>query len=120
MTAVLVAVAGAAGALSRYGVGHLVGSRSFPWATLGINLAGSFLLGVLWRAGLEQRWSETVTTSLGLGFLGAFTTFSTFSNETMELLRTDRPAAAGLYAAASLVGGLLAAAAGYAAGRTAG
>lgn len=120
VTVVLVAVAGAAGALSRYGIGHLVGPRSFPWTTLGINLLGSFLLGVLWRAGLEHRWPDTVTTPLGLGFLGAFTTYSTFSNETMELLRTDRPTAAGLYVSASLVGGLLAAAAGYAAGRTVG
>jgi CrcB protein len=120
MTVVLVAVAGAAGALSRYGVGHLVGPRTFPWATLGINLVGSFLLGVLWRAGLEHRWSDAVMTPLGLGFLGAFTTFSTFSNETMDLLRTDRPLAAGSYVAASVLGGLLAAAAGYAAGRTVG
>jgi len=114
---VLVAVAGAAGALSRYGLGAAVGARGFPWATLGINLVGSFLLGVLWRGAQERPWPETTTVPLGLGFLGAFTTFSTFSNETMELLRTDRALAAGTYVALSVVGGLLAAAAGYTAGR---
>lgn len=114
---VLVAAAGAAGALSRYGLGAVVGARDFPWATLGINLVGSFLLGVLWRGAQERQWPETTTVPLGLGFLGAFTTFSTFSNETMELLRTDRALAAGTYVAVSVVGGLLAAAAGYTAGR---
>jgi fluoride exporter len=43
--ALLVAVAGAGGALSRYWIGLAVGPRSFPWATLGINVSGSFLLG---------------------------------------------------------------------------
>lgn len=117
MKVLLVAVAGAAGALARYGVGSAVGTRSFPWATLGINLVGSFLLGLLLRTGLQRGWPETTTVPLGIGFLGAFTTFSTFSNEAYEMLRTDRAAAALAYVALSLVGGVLAAAAGYAAAR---
>lgn len=108
------AIAGAAGALSRYGIGAVVGVRTFPWATLGINVAGSFLLGVLLRVGLARDWPETTTVPLAVGFLGAFTTFSTFSNETYDMLHTDRAAAAALYLGLSVVGGLLAAAAGYA------
>lgn len=118
MTPVLVAVAGAAGALSRYGIGHAVGERSFPWATLAINVLGSFLLGLLWRVGLERDWPASTVTPLGTGFLGAFTTYSTFSNETVALVRADRAAAAGAYVALSVLAGLLAAAAGYAAGRS--
>jgi CrcB protein len=111
---VLVAVAGAAGALSRYGIGVVVGVRSFPWSTLGINVAGSFLLGLVLVLGDERGWPETTTVPLAVGFLGAFTTFSTFSYETFTLARTDRAGTAAVYVTLSVVGGLIAAAAGYA------
>jgi len=117
MTTVLVAVAGAAGALGRYGIGRAIGVRWFPWATLGINLAGSFLLGLALVLAVERDWSDVRTVPLAVGFLGAFTTFSTFSYETFALLRTDRPAEAAVYVLSSVAGGVLAAAAGYAAGR---
>ena len=106
-------MAGAAGALARYGLGVAVGVRSFPWATLGINLTGSFLLGLVLTAGTERGWPETTTVPLAVGFLGAYTTFSTFSFETYTLLRTDRAGVAMLYIAASVVGGIAAAALGY-------
>ena len=109
----MVALAGAAGALARYGVGSAVGTRSFPWATLGINLAGSFALGFLVRAGELRGWSAVLTTALGVGFLGAFTTFSTFSVETQTLVRDGRGAAAGAYVAVSVIAGVALAAAGY-------
>ena len=118
MNAVLVAVAGAAGALTRYGIGLAVGTRSLPWATLAVNVIGSLLLGLLLGGGLERDWTETVTVPLGVGFLGAYTTFSTFSYETVGLVRTDRPAAAAGYVALSVLGGLAAAAAGYAGARS--
>jgi fluoride exporter len=117
MTAVLIGVAGAAGALARYQVGLAAGDRSFPWATLGINLVGSFLLGLLVEVAGERGWPDTTTLPLGIGFLGAFTTFSTFSVETQTMLRDGRTAAAATYVAASLVGGVLAAALGYATAR---
>ena len=97
----------------RYGIGTAVGVRSFPWATLSINLAGSYLLGIVLTAAAVRGWPETTTVPLAVGFLGAFTTFSTFSYETFTLVRTDRPATAAVYVIASLVGGVLAAAAGY-------
>lgn len=114
MTTLAVAVAGALGAVARYRLGVAVGVRSFPWATLGINLAGCFALALLLAS---DRWSPTVTATLGVGFLGAFTTFSTFGWESFTLLRTDRVADAAAYLALSVVGGLVAAAAGWAAGR---
>jgi CrcB protein len=113
----LIGLAGAAGALTRYGVGQAIGVRSFPWATFGINITGSFLLGFLLVAGIERGWSETTVVPLSIGFLGAYTTFSTFSYETYTLARTDRAATALVYVLASLIGGVLAAAAGYATAR---
>ena len=110
---VLVALAGAAGALSRYGLGRAVGTRDFPWATLGINLVGSFALGWVAHRALQRDWSAATTTAITVGFLGAFTTFSTLSNETWNLLRTDRAGMALTYVALSMIGGVLAAAAGY-------
>ena len=115
---VLIAVAGAAGALSRYGIGSAVGGRSFPWSTLGINLAGSFALGLVLRLAVLRDWPEDVTLPIAIGFLGAFTTFSTFSVETFDLLRTDRAPAAAAYVGLSVLGGLAAAAVGYAAARS--
>lgn len=109
------ALAGAAGALSRYGIGVAVGVRSFPWATLGINLTGSFVLGVLLTLGAERGWPETTTVPLAVGFLGAYTTFSTFSFETQTMLRTGRTTAAVVYVGVSMIGGIVAAALGYAA-----
>jgi len=113
VTAALIAVAGAAGALARYQIGLAAGDRSFPWATLGINLIGSFLLGLLLQVASERGWPDTTTLPLGVGFLGAFTTFSTFSVETQTMLREGRVAAAAAYVGASLIGGIAAAALGY-------
>lgn len=118
MKVALIAVAGAAGALSRYGIAVAIGLRSFPWTTLGINLVGSFLLGLVLRLGDLRHWPDTTTVPIAIGFLGAFTTFSTFSYEVHTLLRTDRAPAALGYVGLSLVGGVLAAAAGYASARS--
>lgn len=117
MKVVLVGIAGAAGALARYGISIAVGGRSFPWSTLGINISGSFLLGFLLAFGIERGWSETTTVPLAIGFLGAYTTFSTFSYETFTLARTDRALLAAIYVAVSVAGGVLAALVGYTVGR---
>ena len=112
MRVALIAVAGAAGALTRYGVGNAVGVRTFPWATLAINVIGSFLLGLLLQAA-PGRLDDDVRVALGVGFLGAFTTFSTFSYETVTMLRDGRAGAAALYVAASVMAGIAAGALGY-------
>lgn len=85
-----IAFGGAAGALGRWlmstGVHRLLG-RDFPWGTLAVNVAGSFVMGLLAvllveRLALGPAWRA----GLLIGFLGAFTTFSTFALETVELL----------------------------------
>ena len=114
MKVLLIAVAGAAGTLARYGIGVAVGTRTFPWSTLAINITGSFVLGVLAKLAIDRDWSATTTLPLTVGFLGAFTTFSTFSVETHALLRDGRATAAATYVGVSLIGGVTAAVAGYA------
>lgn len=108
-----VAVAGALGAVARYGLGVIVGPRHFPWTTLGINVAGCFLLALLLTGPAADRLSPTTATALSVGLLGAFTTFSTFGYETVTLLRDERLEAAAVYALVSLLLGVGAAAAGY-------
>jgi fluoride exporter len=117
LTAVAVALAGAAGALLRWRIGVAVGVRSFPWATLAVNLAGCFALAVVLAGPATSRWSPTTSTAVAVGLLGAFTTFSTFGYETFTLLRTDQPGRAAAYVALSLVGGLVATALGWVVGR---
>jgi CrcB protein len=115
---VWVAIAGAAGAAARYCVGRAFGVREFPWATLAINVTGSFLLGLVLGAATAREWPETATAAIGTGFLGAYTTFSTFSHETHTLLTSDRVGAAAGYVGASIAGGVAAAALGWALARS--
>ena len=113
----LIGVFGAAGALTRLGVSNAVDVRSFPWATLLINVTGSFALGLLvaWGA---TRLSSDVASALGIGFLGAYTTYSTFAVDVTLLGDDGRMPAAAAYLAASVVLGVAAAVAGIALGRT--
>lgn len=117
VTTLWVGLAGAAGAALRYRLGLAVGVRNFPFATLGINVAGCFLLGALLGGAGAERWPASTTAVVAAGFLGSFTTFSTFGYETFTLLRTGRTAAGLVYVLASVLAGLLAVGAGYAAGR---
>lgn len=117
MTTVAVALAGAVGALLRWRVGVAVGVRSFPWATLAVNVVGCFALAVVLAGPAASRWSPTVSTGLAVGLLGAFTTFSTFGYETLTLLRTERWTMAASYIVLSLAGGLAATGLGYLLGR---
>jgi len=98
----LVALGGAAGASARYGVG-LVAARlfgtSFPWGTLTVNVLGGLAMGLL--AGLFGA-DRTRMLLLGVGVLGGFTTFSSFSLETVLMIERGAVAAAGAYAAASV------------------
>jgi CrcB protein len=113
----LVGIFGAAGALSRYAIGVALAGRLYPYGTLAINVLGSFLLGLVIGGPGATRWSETTTIAVSIGFLGAFTTFSTFTNETMDLLRDGRATSALVYVFLSLVLGLAAAAIGWTVGR---
>lgn len=110
-----VAVGGALGAPARYGVAQLLPSAggSFPWATFWTNVSGSFALGLL-LALMIGRFppSRYLRPFFATGFLGAFTTFSTFAVEIDLLVKDGHASIAVAYALASLVIGLAAAGAG--------
>jgi CrcB protein len=81
----IVAVGGAVGAALRYLIGEWVAHDGFPYATLGVNLIGSLLLGVLTVSMAQHLISDNFALLLATGVLGAFTTMSTFSVETVTL-----------------------------------
>ncbi len=85
-----------------------------PWGTFAVNVSGAFLLGVLTGATLYHGLGPLPRAAVGTGFCGAYTTFSTFSYETVRLLEEGSIAAASVSALASVAVGLLAAAAGIA------
>jgi CrcB protein len=116
-----VAIGSAAGGVSRYLLGGFIQrilSTSFPTGTLVINLTGSALLGFLLRYGLDApAMTPEIRALLGIGFCGGYTTFSTFSYETVALLEDGDWRRAGLYVALSVAGSLLATFAGFVAAR---
>jgi len=110
VTLLVIGLAGAVGAVSRYVTSGWVQTLTggfFPWGTMVVNVAGSFVLGFV------MVWFRSTTTSAELrdlitvGFLGSFTTFSTFSYETSAMLRDGEWWRAGGYTAGSVALGLL-------------
>ncbi len=87
----LIALAGGVGTLARYGLGslvHRIFGAGFPWGTVSVNLLGSFLFGLVWTLASQRMVISTEARIIILtGFMGAFTTFSTFMFETGELIR---------------------------------
>jgi len=120
---VLVGVGGFVGANARFviarGLGAALDTR-FPLGTFVVNVSGSFLLGVLGAVVANKVFpnSDALRLALGVGFLGAFTTFSTFEFETHALLEDWLAWTATLNVAASVLVGLVAVRAGIVAGRT--
>ncbi|MDO9377264.1 MAG: CrcB family protein [Nocardioidaceae bacterium] len=113
----LVALGGAAGTAARYGLGELVpSSHGWPWPTLLVNVTGSFalglLLGLIARRGPETPAVERVRLGAGTGFLGGYTTYSSFAVQADQLLAGGRPGTAAATVLVSLAVGLVAAAAG--------
>ncbi len=119
MRFIWVAVGGAVGSMFRYGVSLWFSDARFPWATLWVNVVGSFALGLLLTYALG-RWSTTITIGLAVGLIGGFTTFSTFAWETFTMAQAGQTSRAAVYLFVSLVGGLLASLLGYAVGRVLG
>ena len=113
-----IALGGAAGCLARYwvGTGLLAVSRTFPTSTLLINIVGSFVLGVIFT-GLPSFPPTALRAGLMIGVCGGFTTFSTFSVETVALLQRGAVGRAGAYVAASVVVSVAAAWSGMLLGR---
>ena len=110
-----VMIGGALGALARYATGQWFNSGAlaapgmgFPLSTMAVNVVGSFLLGFITAIGAHGQLSPAVRTALGTGFVGAFTTFSTFELESDMLLRQGHTGFATFYVLGNLVLGYLA------------
>ena len=100
-----IALGGIAGAGVRWAVVTSVEVGRFPWPVLALNVAGSLLLGAL----LAEEWDHPSLRLLlrdagGIGFCGGLTTFSTFSVEVVELIRSGSTSVAVAYATATLLG----------------
>jgi CrcB protein len=112
-TILAIGVAGFFGAIARYGLEGFVSSRnggSFPWGTFVVNVSGSLVLGFLFAVLIEGRvivvpWLRTAMT---VGFLGAYTTFSTLTLETFRLVEEGSIGLAGANVLGSLAIGLVA------------
>jgi len=109
MAILVVGLGGALGAVARYlatdWVRALAGD-AFPWGTLAVNVSGAFALGFLmvWLQSMAP--SSQIRQLVAIGFLGSFTTFSTFSYEAVEMVRGGNVLGAGGYVAASVLIGL--------------
>lgn len=87
---ILLATGGAIGTLCRYGLSglaHRIFDGSFPYGTLAVNLTGSFFIGIVW--GFYEEWNiqTHIRTFIFMGIFGGFTTFSTYTLETLNLFR---------------------------------
>ena len=106
----LIGAGGFVGALTRYWFGAAIQALSqqlhFPAGTLTINVLGCLLIGGLARLGVQNAISAELRLLLITGFLGAFTTFSAFGNETVLLMQNQKSGLALLYVAASVLLGL--------------
>ena len=112
-----VALAGAIGAPARFVIERVIHARwlaDWPWGTFVVNVSGSFALGTLVGLVLAQGLDADVRTIVGTGFLGAYTTFSTYAYETVRVGAVPRRGLAVAYAFGSVVASVLAAAVGLA------
>ena len=120
-TVVSVIVGGAIGALSRYGVDRVIEQRSdssFPWSTFVVNVTGCVLVGFLIAAIVDRHSApEWLRAGLVVGLCGGYTTFSTFAQETLDLIEARDMAFAALSVSGNVVLGVLAVMAGARLGR---
>jgi CrcB protein len=118
---IAIAVGGALGALSRFwatNLAELLFGTDFPYGILFVNIAGSFAIGIVFILLVERSLLPNILgAGLMVGFLGAFTTFSTFSLQALGLMESGRLFAAALYIAGSVIICILAAALGMLIGR---
>ena len=110
-----VALGGAVGAVLRYQVGRAAdylpeSSAGFPWVTLAINVFGSLCMGVLmgWLAKNSDGDNEAIRLLIGVGLLGGFTTFSTFSAEMVTLFHRGQLLLGFTYGSVSMIAGMAA------------
>jgi fluoride exporter len=120
MTVIWVFLAGGLGSAARYSIGLWSASAfgvAFPYGTMIVNLAGCFGLGLVVQLAVAGAWHGDARAALAAGFLGGFTTYSSFNQETLTMLMGSAPGAAAINVAATLIGGLAAGALGLMAGR---
>ena len=108
----IVGLGGASGSMLRYAVQKIFKvqtAAAFPTGTLLVNIAGCFLIGILWSlVSRSLTWNDEMKLLLMTGFCGGFTTFSAFTLEGIGLLKENKAALFFIYLTASVVGGLLA------------
>lgn len=112
MNALFVFLGGGAGSVLRYLVGLWIGSTAFPWATLAVNAVGSLAIGLFGGWASRFGWSEALRLSLTVGLCGGFTTFSTFSKDSLALIDSGSYGLFALYVAGSVALGIAATALG--------
>ena len=113
MNALFVFLGGGTGSVLRYLVGLWIGSAAFPWATFAVNAVGSMAIGLFSGWASRFGWSEGMRLMLTIGLCGGFTTFSTFSKESLALIEGGRYGLFVLYVAGSVALGIIAAALGF-------
>ena len=113
MNAFFVFIGGGIGSVLRYAVGLLIGTPTFPWATLGVNAIGSLAIGLFGGWAARFGWNEPLRLTLTVGLCGGFTTFSTFSKESLALAESGRWCMFAAYVAGSVAIGIAAATLGY-------
>ncbi len=107
---ILVGLGGAAGSVLRYAVSLLIMNRVFPLATLLVNIAGSFLIGLILASGIKnENFAGNWKLFLATGVCGGFTTFSAFSAENLQLLQSGKTTLSLVYITISIVTGIFAA-----------
>ena len=99
----MVALGGGIGAALRYMTSEWISNDGFPWATLCVNLVGSFLMGALAIGLVESVISKDLALLLGTGLLGGFTTMSAFSVETIRMLEQQEIGLAAGYVGATMM-----------------
>lgn len=110
----LVGLGGAIGSMLRFGSSLLIGTKNFPYATLAVNITGSFIIGLVFAMSIKDEvFLNNWKLFLATGVCGGFTTFSAFSLENMGLLQSGRIGIVLIYVLLSVVLGIAATFLGY-------
>lgn len=110
----LVGLGGGIGSILRYVATVMITAKRFPYATLSVNILGSFIIGLVLAFSIkDEQFANNWKLFLATGICGGFTTFSAFSLENMQLLQSGKAGMAFLYIALSVVLGIAATFAGY-------
>lgn len=110
----LVGLGGGLGSMLRYGSSLLLNSKLFPYATLAVNIIGSFIIGIVFAMSIkDETFLNNWKLFLATGICGGFTTFSAFSVENMALLQSGKVGLALIYILLSVVVGIMATFLGY-------